>query len=76
MMDLSELRLSEWPYHLDIVLFWAGSLAVGLGSALLIKKLADALARTDRIAASRSEAKVEDTPALRAEDVPRAGAGG
>jgi hypothetical protein len=46
-MDLFDLRLNELPFHLDIVAFWAILLSVGLGTASSIKRISDALSRTE-----------------------------
>jgi hypothetical protein len=51
-MDLLELPLNQMPYHLDILAFWATALLIGLGGAFAIKRLSDAIGRTDTISTS------------------------
>lgn len=53
-MNIWVFQLSELPFHLDIVAFWAIMLSLGLGTAYGIRALSDALSRTDRITAATS----------------------
>lgn len=53
-MDLTDIRLNELPYHLDIALFFLSSFGVAFAIAFSIKKLSDAMRRTDRIEATRA----------------------
>ena len=59
-MNIWVFQLSELPFHLDIVAFWAIMLSLGLGTAYGIRALSDALSHTDRITAT---AATGETPA-------------
>lgn len=56
-MDFSDFRLNELPYHLDVVVFVALVVSMGLGGAWAIARISDGLSRTDRLAraAARSQ---------------------
>jgi hypothetical protein len=59
-MDLFEMPLNQMPYHLDILAFWAVALSIGLGGALAIKRLSEAVRRTDQISVSLSPSAAEE----------------
>jgi hypothetical protein len=65
-MNPTDFHLNELPYHLDIAVFWLGALAIGLGFVTGVRKLADAIAHTDRMAYSHRttlhESAVEQSP--------------
>lgn len=60
-MDLTDIRLNELPHHFDIALFFLGSFGVAFAAAFGIKKLSDAMRRTDRIEATRTAPATADT---------------
>lgn len=55
-MELTELSLNELPNHLDIALFFAMSVGVAFVLSVGVKKLSNAMLRTDHLAARNSMA--------------------
>lgn len=50
-MFIDQFSLSDLPHPVDLLLFWGMILSIGLGCAFGLKKIAEAIERTDQFAA-------------------------
>ena len=50
-MRIDQFSLSDLSHPADLILFWGMILSIGLGWAFALKKIADAIKRTDQFAA-------------------------
>ena len=55
-MLIGQFSLSDLPHPVDLMLFWGMILSIGLGSAFGLKKIAEAIERTDQFAARDADA--------------------
>lgn len=68
-MTIDQFSLSDLSHPVDLILFWGMILSIGLGVAFGLKKIADAIGRTDQFAARDADVTAS-SPSLDKPPVP------
>lgn len=68
-MTIDQFSLSDLPHPVDLFLFWSMILSIGLGVAFGLKKIAEAIERTDQFSArdadvTASSPSLDEPPSL------------
>lgn len=61
-MTIDQFSLSDLPHPVDLFIFWGMILSIGLGCAFSLKKIAEAIERTDQFAARDADATASSPP--------------
>ncbi|MBX9907522.1 MAG: hypothetical protein K2Z25_02310 [Beijerinckiaceae bacterium] len=61
-MLIDQFSLSDLPHPVDLFLFWGMVLSIGLGWAFALKKIAEAIERTDQFASRDADVTTSSPP--------------